>query len=185
MLRLTAPRGLGLLCLVLFILTIPLGNWVVMNVGTVCTKGGPCLIPVWQGLMAPSGVLLAGLALVLRDGVQNMLGKAWTLIAIAIGAVLSGWLSEPAVILGSTCAFLFSELADFAVYTPLRERHLGAAIIASGFVGSIVDSVIFLSISFGSLEYVWGQVLGKFWMSLLGGGLIMLWHARSARRQAA
>ena len=47
-------RFWGLISAVLFILTIPLGNWVVMNVGLVCLKDGPCLVPVLPGLMAPS-----------------------------------------------------------------------------------------------------------------------------------
>lgn len=172
----TARRMIGLLSLVLFILTIPVGNWVVMNVGLVCLKDGPCLIPVAPGMMAPSGVLLAGFALVLRDAVQSLLGKRWTIFAIAVGAVISGFLSDPAIVLGSTCAFLFSELADFAVYTPLRERHLTTAIIASGLVGSLVDSVIFLSLAFGSLDFVLGQVLGKFWMSLIAGMVLIMYR---------
>ena len=172
----TARRMIGLLSLVLFILTIPVGNWVVMNVGFVCLKDGPCLIPVAPGMMAPSGVLLAGFALVLRDAVQSLLGKRWTIFAIAVGAVISGFLSDPAIVLGSTCAFLFSELADFAVYTPLRERHLTTAIIASGLVGSLVDSVIFLSLAFGSLDFVLGQVLGKFWMSLIAGTVLIMYR---------
>ena len=172
----TARRALGLLSLALFILTIPVGNWVVMNIGLVCLKDGPCLIPVAPGMMAPSAVLLAGFALVLRDAVQSLLGKRWTLLAIAVGAVISGFLSDPAIVLGSTCAFLFSELADFAVYTPLRERHLTAAIVASGLVGSIVDSVIFLSLAFGSLEFIVGQVLGKFWMSLVAGSILIMYR---------
>ena len=172
----TARRMIGLLSLVLFILTIPVGNWVVMNVGLVCLKDGPCLIPVAPGMMAPSGVLLAGFALVLRDAVQSLLGKRWTIFAIAVGAVISGFLSDPAIVLGSTCAFLFSELADFAVYTPLRERHLTTAIIASGLVGSLVDSVIFLSLAFGSLDFVLGQVLGKFWMSLIAGTVLIMYR---------
>ncbi len=172
---------LGFLCLGLFSLTILLGNWVVSNVGLACGPNGPCLIPVWPGIMAPSGVLLAGFALVLRDALQNLLGKGWTIVAIAIGALLSAWLAPAGIVLGSSLAFLFSELADLAVYTPLRERHLTAAIIISGLVGSLVDSVIFLSLAFGSLEYVWGQVLGKFWMSLLGGMVISLWHFRAQR----
>ena len=169
-------RTVGLISLILFILTIPAGNWVVMNVGTVCP-------PVWPGIMSPSAVLFAGLALILRDAVQSLLGKRWTLVAIAAGAALSGVLSEPAIILGSTCAFLFSELADFAVYTPLRERHLTLAIVLSGLVGSIVDSVIFLSLAFGSLDFIVGQVIGKFWMSLIAGAMIIMW--RSTRRAQA
>lgn len=176
----TVRRAFGWLSLILFILTIPVGNWVVMNVGLVCLKDGPCLIPVAPGMMAPSAVLLAGFALVLRDAVQSLLGKSWTLLAIAVGAVISGFLADPAIVVGSTCAFLFSELADFAVYSPLRERHLTTAIIASGLVGSFVDSVIFLSLAFGSLEFVMGQVLGKFWMSLIAGSILLMYRRYQA-----
>ena len=75
----------GLAALVLFILTIPVGNWVVLNVGTTCYPDGPCVIPVWPGLMSPSAVLLAGLALVLRDAVQSLLGNRATIAAILFG----------------------------------------------------------------------------------------------------
>ena len=34
------------------------------HVGTVCVPNGPCLIPVAPGVMAPSGVLMIGAALV-------------------------------------------------------------------------------------------------------------------------
>lgn len=64
-LNLNFPQGrigrLGLISLVLFILTIPLGNWVVTNVGLVCDPHGPCLIPVWPGVWSPSAVMVAGL----------------------------------------------------------------------------------------------------------------------------
>ena len=161
----------GLAALVLFILTIPVGNWVVLNVGTTCYPDGPCVIPVWPGLMSPSAVLLAGLALVLRDAVQSLLGNR---------ALLSGLLSDPAVVIGSAAAFLFSELADFLVYTPLRRRYPSSAILVSGLVGSIVDSCIFLQLAFGSLEFVTGQVVGKFWMSLAAAALLYLWRRRRA-----
>ena len=72
-LRSTKDYSVGIIYFILFILTIPAMNWVVMNVGTVCTADGPCLIPVWPGIMAPSGVLMAGVALVLRDGLQAKL----------------------------------------------------------------------------------------------------------------
>lgn len=165
----------GWLSVVLFVLTIPLGNWMVVNVGFVCEPNGPCLIPVWPGVMSPSAVLVAGLALVLRDAVHQLLGGKWALYCIFAGAVLSGFISEPSLIVASTCAFLFSELADFFVYTPLRHRSLGWAVVLSGLAGSIVDSAIFLSMAFGSLEFLFGQVLGKFWMSLIGGAILVLW----------
>lgn len=164
----------GWLAVVLFVLTIPFGNWMVVNVGFVCEPNGPCLIPVWPGVMSPSAVLVAGLALVLRDAVHQILGGRWALYCIFAGAVLSGFISEPSLIAASTCAFLFSELADFFVYTPLKKHSLGWAVVLSGLVGSIVDSAIFLSMAFGSLEFLFGQVLGKFWMSLIGGAILVL-----------
>ena len=124
--------------------------------------------------------LLAGLALVLRDAVQSLLGNRATIAAILCGTLLSGLLSDPAVVIGSAAAFLFSELADFLVYTPLRRRYPSSAILVSGLVGSIVDSCIFLQLAFGSLEFVTGQVVGKFWMSLAAAALLYLWRRRRA-----
>lgn len=166
----------GWLAVIAFILTIPAGNWVLMNVGLVCEPEGLCLIPVWPGVMSPSAVLLAGLALVLRDVVHQMLGARWALYCIVAGAVLSAAFSAPSLVLASACAFLFSELADFFVYTPLRHRNLVWAVLLSGFAGAFVDSAIFLSMAFGSLDYVFGQVIGKFWMSLIGCALLLVWR---------
>ncbi len=183
-LRNTANYSIGLLYFVLFVLTIPAMNWVVMNVGTVCEPdGGPCLIPVWPGIMAPSGVLMAGFALVLRDGLQSRLGVKWSLYAIIIGAGLSAVFSEPALVIASVLAFFFSELADLIVYTPMRKRWPAWAIMASGLVGSVVDSAIFLSLAFGSIEFIVGQVLGKFWMSLAVALLIGFLHQRRHKHQ--
>lgn len=166
----------GWLSLVLFVLMIPLTNWVIMNVGLVCPSDGPCLIPVWPGLWAPSGVLLAGLSLVLRDLVHHCLGWRWALAAIFAGSALSGLVSEPSLVIASVSAFLFAELADFAVYAPMKKRYPAMAVIVSGLAGSFVDSAIFLSLAFGSVEFLAGQVLGKFWMSLIAGMMIAVWR---------
>jgi len=42
-----------------------------------------------------------------------------------------------------------------------------AAVVASSIVGLVVDSIVFLWLAFGSLEFLLGQVLGKLWMVLL------------------
>jgi len=65
-----------------FGLCIPAANWLIGHVGTVCVPDGPCLMPVAPRLMAPSGVLMVGLALVLRDLVQRRLGFLWAVAAI-------------------------------------------------------------------------------------------------------
>jgi hypothetical protein len=156
-----------------FIACIPTANWMIGHVGTVCVPQGPCLVPVspWgpggHPLMAPSGVLMIGLALVLRDMVQRRLGRSVTITAIVAGAALSGAVAPPQLIVASTVAFLLSELADFAVYTPLQSRGLVLAVLASSTVGLVVDSVLFLWLAFGSLDYLAGQILGKLWMVLL------------------
>src|ERR1700694_1407194 len=85
-------RTEGLIFLVLFGLTIPAANWLIGNVGTICVPRGPCLVPVAPGILAPSGVLMIGLALVLRDLVQRRLGLGWSVGAILGGAALSGLL---------------------------------------------------------------------------------------------
>ncbi len=177
-LRLNANTSLGWLYFVLFFLTVPAMNWIVMHVGLECAPGGPCLIPVWPGIEAPSGVLMAGCALVLRNGVQAKLGLRWSIYAILIGAALSAIFSQPSLVVASVMAFLFSELADLAVYTPMRGKWPAWAIMASGFVGSVVDSSIFLYLAFGSIEFLVGQVLGKFWMSLIVAVLVGLFRPK-------
>ncbi|WP_332685915.1 VUT family protein [Bosea sp. (in: a-proteobacteria)] len=171
----------GLIALALFTLTIPAANWLIGNAGTVCVPNGPCLVPVAPGLQAPSGVLMIGLALVLRDLVQRRLGARAALVAIAVGALLSGLLAPPAIVIASVAAFLLSELADFAVYTPLQRRNFVAAVAASSVIGLVVDSMVFLQLAFGSFDFLAGQIVGKAWMVLLALPL-MHWLRRRDER---
>ena len=162
------PRSFeGYLFFIAFVLTIPLANWFIGNVGTVCLQNGPCLIPVAPTLMAPSGVLMIGLAFVLRDLVQRRLGAGFSIIAIIAGAALSAFLAPPALVLASGFSFFISELADFLVYTPLQRRRLVLAVFASGLVGLTIDSVIFLYLAFGNLDFVMGQIVGKSLMIII------------------
>jgi uncharacterized PurR-regulated membrane protein YhhQ (DUF165 family) len=163
----TRRRAEGIAFLILFALTIPAANWLIGNAGTKCVPNGPCLIPVAPGLMAPSGVTMIGIALVLRDLVQRRLGLGVVSGAILFGAALSAVFAPPSLVIASTLAFLLSEIADLAVYTPLARRRLIVAVVASGCVGLVVDSIVFLWLAFGSLEFLAGQVVGKAWMVLL------------------
>ena len=171
----------GYAFLAAFIACIPAANWFLGHVGTVCPPDSPCLLPVAPGIMSPSGVLMVGLALVLRDLVQRRLGKAWTLSAVVIGAVLSALLAPPALVIASGLTFLVSELADFAIYTPLQRRDLVLAVVASSAIGLVLDSVLFLWLAFGDLSYLAGQVLGKSWMVLLALPIIWVLRERDAR----
>jgi hypothetical protein len=175
---------IGVISLLAYIATIPLANWLIGNIGTVCIPNGPCLVPVGFGLMAPSGVLMVGAALVLRDLVQRSLGWKWGLGAIAIGAVLSWFVAAPAIVVASVAGFVLSELADFAIYTPLARRRLWLAVLASSAAGAVVDSAVFLWLAFGSLNLIEGQILGKLWMSAAAAAVIWLSQRRLAERAA-
>lgn len=170
-------RLVGGVSLVCFLGMIPLANWMIGHVGTVCVPNGPCLVPVAPGIMAPSGVITVGAALVLRDVVQRCLGAVWGLGAIAAGTLLSTFVAPSPLVIASGAAFLLSELADFAVYTPLQRRGLARAVVASSCAGLLVDSIVFLSVAFGSLAFLPGQVLGKLWAVLLSIPFIRLLRA--------
>ena len=154
-----------------YIASILLANWMIQNVGD-CVPNGPCLIPVGFGYTAPSGVLMIGLALVLRDAIHESHGRWWVIGAIFVGAVLSSAIS-PALALASGVAFAVSEVGDMLVYEPIRRysRPLGVAI--SGIVGGAIDSALFLMLAFGSLAYFEGQFVGKTEMAVLGGLLLL------------
>lgn len=179
--KLAQQRREGFLFLAGFTLCIPAANWLIGNVGTVCVPQGPCLIPVAPHLMAPSGVLMIGLALVLRDLVQRRLGVWWAVGAILVGAVLSAVLAPPALVVASATAFFLSEMADLGVYTPLQRRRLVAAVVASSMVGLVIDSMVFLYLAFGNLEFLAGQVVGKSWMVVLSLPFIFLLRRRDHR----
>jgi queuosine precursor transporter len=171
----------GWIFLLLFCLTIPAANWMIGNVGTACLRDGPCVVPVAPGLMAPSGVLMVGAALVLRDLVQRRLGLIYGVGAILIGAAISAAVAPAALVGASAAAFLLSEFADFAVYTPLAQRRLVAAVAGSSFAGLVVDSVVFLYLAFGSLDFLVGQIVGKLWMVLLALPFIAYLRRRDER----
>ena len=162
--------------LLAFLACIPMANWLIGNVGARCIPNGPCVIPVGFGLMAPSGVLMIGLALVLRDLVQRWLGLKWVLAAILAGALLSAVIAPPALVVASATAFLLSELVDTAVYTPLAERRLLLAVALSSVAGLAIDGVVFLWLAFGSLALLPGQIVGKALMVALA--MPVIWWIR-------
>lgn len=157
-----------------YLATIPVANWLIGHAGTVCIPDGPCLVPVGFGLSAPSGVLMIGAALVLRDAVQQLLGLRWAVASIACGVLVSAIVAPPALVIASAAAFAVAELLDLAVYTPLRQRNLSLAVFLSGLVGALADSAAFLWLAFGSLEFMAGQALGKIWMAALAALALMV-----------
>lgn len=162
------------LILIAYIATIPAANWMIGNIGN-CISNGPCLIPVGFGLAAPSGVLMVGIALVLRDFVHRALGWQTAMAAIVAGVALSFWTASPAIAIASAAAFALSELADLAIYAPLARKRLMMAVALSGIAGAAVDSAVFLWLAFGSLDFVGGQIVGKLWATLAAVAVLAAW----------
>lgn len=137
------------------------------------TKYG--FIPVGFGQAATAGTLAAGLALAARDALQDTLGRTIMLAVLAAAAIVSYAVAAPAIATASIAAFLISELLDFAVYTPIRERSVfgdrrwAVAVVASSVVGILADTVVFLGIAFGAaaiLPALLGQLIGKGWATI-------------------
>jgi hypothetical protein len=164
-------RALGFVTLAGYVLTIFAANLAITYLG---------IVPVGLGLMAPAGVYFAGMAFSLRDALQETLGRRWVVIAILIGAAISAALSAQ-LALASGLAFLFSELADFVIYTPLRQRNWLGAVVASNTVGVVIDSALFLWLAFGSFEFLPGQIVGKLWMTALTVVILLAWRRIAGR----
>ena len=55
------------------------------------------------------------------------------------------------------------------------------AVVASSLVGLVVDSIVFLWLAFGSLDFLFGQIVGKLWMVLLAIPLVAYLRRRDER----
>lgn len=156
------------LILIAYAASVYAANWAITTFG---------MVPVGFGLLAPAGVYAAGLSLALRDACHERAGARWAAGAVLVGAALSA-LFSPALALASGAAFLLSEFADLAVYTPIRKRSRPLAVLLSGSVGLVIDSALFLWLAFGSLDFLPGQVVGKLWITLAAAGIVWVWHER-------
>lgn len=145
-----------------YTLTILGANWAIHRWG---------LVPVGFGYSAPAGVYFVAAALVLRDLAQWSWGRragqaptprqvAAMLALIAIGAGLSYLVADAKVATASAVAFAASEALDFALFTWIAPRWAWAVLVG-GLAAAVVDSVLFLHIAFGSLDFLEGQLLGK------------------------
>lgn len=162
----------------LFVSTVWVANYVVEKYG---------VVPVGFGQYGPAAVYIIGFAFIFRDLLQESWSRVAVVAAIIVGAALS-FIVSPSFAIASGVAFLISELVDFAVYTPIRERTWAGAIVASNTVGVLFDSVLFLWLATAlgpdRMSYLPGQIIGKCWATL--GILILLfaWKGRTALKGA-
>lgn len=151
--------------------------WPVLYVGTVVGANLAAqrwgLVPVAPGIVAPAGVYFAGLALACRDAVHERHGGRTAAVLVLVGAGLSAVFS-PRLALASALAFAVSELLDGQVWQRLRPRGAVLAVVGSGVVGSILDSLVFLALAFGSMRGLVGAVLGKLVATAVAAGVVVV-----------
>jgi queuosine precursor transporter len=171
------------LVIALYLASIVAANWMIRHVGAPI-PGGTHLLPVGFGLMAPSGTYAAALTLVLRDLVQRTSGRWWGIAVIPVGTAISA-VFDLRLAVASGLAFLFSEVLDFAIYTPLQ-RRLTVAVAVSAPVGAMVDSLTFLTLAGIPLAVALpGQLIGKAWAILVAAAFVALVSQRIPARSAA
>ena len=140
--------------------------------GATPTPYGTYTVPVGFGLIAPAGTYLIAVSWPARDMLQRAGGKQIGIAAIVVGALLSWWVSSPAIAVASGVTLLLSETADFLVYTPLQRRWFVPAVIASGVVAAVVDSVVFVHLAGLPTSEIAGLIVGKLWIVTLVAGPI-------------
>jgi uncharacterized PurR-regulated membrane protein YhhQ (DUF165 family) len=162
----------------------------------------------WTDLTAPGGTYLIGIALSLielahrtaptrREGFVNaqvmvVCGFGASALLAAYLAILNAMSPDDAlfdrlagtwrIVLGSLVAFLVSETIDNSFGAWLRDRvHDAARVAATNAVSVPLDSVVFLLVAFGSLEFIEGQIVVKYAVTLLFGIPLVLALRRLVR----
>lgn len=160
------PRRIAaVLSLLAFVILVVAANYLTSRYG---------LMPIGFGLVVTAGTWAAGLVLLARDAVHASAGRISVAGAIVAGAALSLVLAPPALALASGAAFAVSELADWAVYEPLRRRGWARAAMASGVVGSAVDTILFLALAgFPVWSGLPGQMIVKVGATLIVVGIVV------------
>jgi uncharacterized PurR-regulated membrane protein YhhQ (DUF165 family) len=161
---------IGVAAFAAYVTSILGANWLVQHYG---------VVSVGFGLTATAGTFAAGAALLMRDVVQDTLGRFAVALGVLGGAALTLWVS-PSLAAASATAFLIAELSDMAIYTPLRNRGWARAVIVSNIVGAVLDTFVFLHMAGFPLTVngVSGQLVGKLlWATLLPVALVVGYRA--------
>ena len=164
----------------------------------------------WTDLTAPGGTYLIGIALSLielahrtapsrREGFVNAqvmvaCGFAASALLAAYLAILNAMSPDDAlfdrlagtwrIVLGSLVAFAVSETIDNSLGAWLRDRVPDATrVVATNAVSVPLDSVVFLLVAFGSLEFIEGQIVVKYAVTVAFGLPLVLSLTRFMRPQ--
>jgi uncharacterized PurR-regulated membrane protein YhhQ (DUF165 family) len=162
----------------------------------------------WTDLTAPGGTYLIGIALSLielahRTAATRREGFVNAQVMVACGfigsALLAGYLAvldrmSPddalfhrlagtwRIVLGSLVAFAVSETIDNSFGAWLRDRvHDAVRVVATNAVSVPLDCVVFLLVAFGSLEFIEGQIVVQYAVTVVFGIPLVLALRRFVR----
>lgn len=137
----------------------------------------------------PAGTFIIGATFILRDFVQNLIGRRKTYYTIICAMVLSAATSYLLgdtlwIVFASILTFAVSETTDTEIYTRLK-LPMSLRVAYSGIVGGFLDSVIFVVIGLSPLGAnflpwnavayaIIGQIIVKTIIQLLAA-LILRW----------
>jgi len=152
-------------------------------------------------LTAPGGTYLIGIALAMielahrtaptrREGFVNaqvmvLCGFGASILLAAYLGILNVMSPDDAlfdrlagtwrIVAGSLLAFLVSETIDNSFGAWLRDRvHDAWRVVATNAVSVPLDSVVFLLVAFGSLEFIEGQIVVKYVVTVIVGVPLVL-----------
>jgi hypothetical protein len=148
--------------------------------------------------LVPAGSFLIAATFVLRDLVQNAVGRKRTYAAIGLAMILSAATSAVLgdtlwIVFASAVTFALSETTDTEIYTRLK-LPMSFKVLYSGLIGGAVDSVVFILIGMsplfsGFLPWnavgfaILGQILVKTALQLAGAACIGIFlEKRPARK---
>ena len=152
--------------LALYIGAIVLANYLIVHgfPGATATPFHTYTFPTLFGLVCPAGTYVAALSFPLRDVAQRAGGKWVGVAAILLAAIVSWWVSNPAIAVASGGTFLISETCDFLIYSRLQQRF-GVSVVVSSAIAAVVDSLVFLQ--WAGIGYGHGELAGLIVAKLL------------------
>jgi uncharacterized PurR-regulated membrane protein YhhQ (DUF165 family) len=135
------------------------------------------------GFIIPTGTFLIGFTFIMRDLVQNQIGRKKTYMVIVVALLLSALSSYLLgdtlwVVFASAISFVVSETTDTEIYSRLR-LPFSYRVLYSGLVGGVLDSTIFVIIGISPIgtgfvpweavgSAIAGQIIVKSIMQFLG-----------------
>ncbi|RNB92529.1 VUT family protein [Brevibacillus fluminis] len=142
----------------------------------------------------PAGTFIIGLTFILRDLVQNVIGRKYTYYTIFLATLLSAITSYILgdtlwIVLASILTFLVSETTDTEIYSRLK-LPFSWRVFYSGIVGGFLDSVIFVIIGLSPLGAnflpwdavgyaIIGQIIVKTLIQMFATGIIRIFADRA------